>query len=114
MPKGNQLGYLPPDVQLALLGGANAAGGMVGFGSGLGQMLAPLLQGAAPAPTSALGSQTQRVVPRLMQSDLDRIGQMDERTLMDTRIRLKKAGLLTPEVDTHFSRRLQAINTRRP
>jgi hypothetical protein len=49
-----------------------------------------------------------------MQSDLDRIGQMDERTLMDTRIRLKKAGLLTPEVDTHFSRRLQAINTRRP
>lgn len=120
MPAGNFLGYLPPDVQLALLSGAGS-GSVGGFGAGLGLSLAPLLQGAAPAPANTIfappaqlaAPQTRRAAPRLVQSDLDRIGQMDNAQLMDARKRLKQLGLLTPEVDVHFSRRLQSLNTRR-
>lgn len=110
MPQNNPLGYLPLDVQLALLGSAPLQGGLGMPGAGLGQTLALTLDGAAPAPQRVTA---RPVVPQFTERDAALISQMDYQTLMRTRKQLQQRGFLSPEVDTHFSRRLQTINTKR-
>jgi len=127
MPAGDQLAYLPPEVQQQLLGmavyGPNAGS--------MGEMLASMLTEAAPATGSHMAGapggaspavapgmgqrqQAQAAAPQyaLSQRDIDQIMRMDYDTLMSTRRQLNEMGYLTPDVDVHFSRRLQGLNSR--
>jgi hypothetical protein len=48
-------------------------------------------------------------MPQLSERDIAQFGQMDRDTVMATRQALQQRGWLTPEVDTHFSKRLQQL-----
>lgn len=73
-----------------------------------GQPQQSVSQAATPT-ADIIRPQSAQQMPQLTEGDIAQFGQMDRPTVMATREALQQRGWLTPEVDTHFSKRLQQL-----
>jgi len=82
---GQQAGMGPPDLRQHLLGGGHQA------------VQQPMVQ------------QPARQLPAWSDADVQMLNQMNREQVLAARQQLAAGGFLNPEIDQHFSRRLQAL-----